>query len=210
MIGILYTRSATLKEPPLKPGSEITRLLTAVNAGDEDAFARLTPLIYDELRKLAAQRLAQEKPGQTLQATALVHEAYIRIVDVEKAQHWNSRGHFFAAAAEAMRRILIDQARRKKNARAGGGLTRHSVEDAEIAVPEPEVDLLVLNEALERFEQIDRPAAELVKLRYYAGLTVPQAADVLGISSSTADRRWAYARAWLHTALKCDDANEVG
>jgi len=190
--------------------NDVTQILQQIESGDPSGASRLLPLIYDELRQLAASRLRDEKPGQTLQATALVHDAYIRLVDVEKAQHWNSRGHFFGAAAEAMRRILIDQARRKKSDRAGGGLNRHGVEDTEIAISEPEIDLLVLNEALERFEQIDPPAAELVKLRYYAGLTIAQAADALGISSSTADRHWAYARAWLHAALKRDDASESG
>jgi len=188
--------------------SDVTRILSQIESGDPSAAEQLLPLVYDELRKLAAQKLAQEAPGQTLQATSLVHEAYIRLVDVEKAQHWNSRGHFFGAAAEAMRRILIDQARRRRSQRRGGGLRQHALEHVEIAAPEPSVDFLALNEALERFEQIDRPKAELVKLRYFAGLTIPQAAEVLGISSTTADRYWAYARAWLHTALKQSD--EVG
>ena len=145
-------------------------------------------------------------PGQTLDATALVHDAYVRLVDVEKAQHWNSRGHFFGAAAEAMRRILIDQARRKQSQKRGAGRRRYSLGDAEIAAPEPSLDVLAVNEALERFERIDKQAAELVKLRYFAALTIPQAADVLGISSTTADRYWVYARAWLHTELKKGDS----
>jgi RNA polymerase sigma factor (TIGR02999 family) len=182
----------------------VTHLLSAIEQGDPSAAEQLLPLIYDELRKLAARKMAQEKPGQTLDATALVHEAYLRLVDVEQAQHWNSRGHFFAACAEAMRRILVDQARRKLSLRQGGNLERHPLEDREIEAPEPAVDLLAVHEALERFEGVDATAAQIVKLRYFAGLTIPQAAAALGISTSTADRSWAYARAWLHTALKQD------
>jgi len=188
---------------------EVTRILSAIEDGDPRAAEQLLPLIYDELRRLAAEKLAQEKPGQTLQPTALVHEAYIRLVDVEKAQHWDSRGHFFAAAAEAMRRILVDQARKKHSQRRGGGLQKQRIEDIEIACPEPSIEVLALHEALERFEQTDRVAAEVVKLRYYAGLTIPQAAEALGISSTTADRCWAYARAWLHTELKKGDPRTV-
>jgi RNA polymerase sigma factor (TIGR02999 family) len=182
--------------------SEVTRILSAIDQGDPHAAEQLLPLVYDELRQLAAAKLAQEKPGQTLQATALVHEAYLRLVDIEQAQQWNSRGHFFAACAEAMRRILVDQARRKLALRRGGSLQRQPIEDREIEAPEPSVDLLAVHEALERFQAVDATAAQLVKLRYFAGLTIPQAAEVLGISTSTADRSWAYARAWLHTALK--------
>jgi len=181
--------------------SELTRILSAIEQGDANAAEHLLPLVYDELRKLAAQKLANEKPGQTLQATALVHEAYLRLVDVDRVQRWNSRGHFFAAAAEAMRRILVDQARKKTSRKGGGGRERHPLEELEIAVPQPSVDLLAVNEALEKLEQIDKGAADLVKLRYYAGLTIPQAAEALGISSSTADRQWAYARAWLHAEI---------
>src|SRR5262249_25224105 len=177
--------------------SEVTRVLSAIEQGDPHAAEQLLPLVYQELRQLAAQKLAQEKPGQTLQATALVHEAYLRLVDVEKAQHWNSRGHFFAAAAEAMRRILVDPARKKKSGKRGGGLERLPLEEVDISAPQPAVDLLAVNDALEKFERLDKSAADLVKLRYYAGLTLPQAAEALGISSSTADRQWAYARAWL-------------
>jgi RNA polymerase sigma factor (TIGR02999 family) len=162
------------------------------------------PLVYDELRQLAAQKLAHEQPGQTLQATALVHEAYLRLVDVEQVQHWDSRGHIFAAAAEAMRRILVDQARRKLSLRRGGNLQRHPLDDREIEASEPSLDVLAVHEALERFQGVDATAAQLVKLRYFAGLTIPQVAEALGISTSTADRSWAYARAWLHTALKQD------
>ncbi len=180
----------------------ITQVLNAIERGDPQAAEQLLPLVYDELRQLAAQRLAQEKPGQTLEATALVHEAYLRLVDVEKAQHWNSRGHFFAACVEAMRRILVDQARRKLSLRRGDNLQRHPIEGREIEAPDPSVDALAVHEALERFQGVDATAAQVVKLRYFAGLTIPQAAEALGISTSTADRSWAYARAWLHTALK--------
>jgi RNA polymerase sigma factor (TIGR02999 family) len=190
--------------------SDVTQILSAIERGDPHAAEQLLPLVYDELRQLAAQKLAQEKPGQTLQATALVHEAYLRLVDRDNDQHWNCRGHFFAAAAEAMRRILVDQARKKMSRKRGGGLERLPLEGVEIGAPEPAVDLLAVNDALEKFERIDKAAAELVKLRYYAGLTLPQAAEALGISSSTADRQWAYARAWLHAELQEDDAESPG
>jgi RNA polymerase sigma factor (TIGR02999 family) len=159
-------------------------------------------LVYDELRKLAARKMARESPGQTLEATALVHEAYLRLVDTDEAQQWNSRGHFFAAAAEAMRRILVERARHKRSLKAGGD--RHRLEMAEIepAVVEPNVDLLTLNEVLESLEQHDQRMAELVKLRFFAGLTIAQAAQVLGISISTANNDWAYARCWLRLELE--------
>jgi RNA polymerase sigma factor (TIGR02999 family) len=182
--------------------SEFTHLLNAIQAGHPQAAAQLLPLVYDELRQLAAQKLAREKPGQTLDATALVHEAYLRLVGADDPPHWDGRAHFFAAAAEAMRRILIDQARRKLSQRHGGDLQRQALEHAEIAAPEPPCDVLALNEAIERFEEVDPLKARLVKLRYFIGLTIPEAADALGISSTTADRYWAYARAWLHTELK--------
>ena len=190
--------------------SDVTRLIDAAAAGDPHAAAELLPLVYDELRKLAAQKLVQEKPGQTLQATALVHEAYVRLVGESDQQHWNGRGHFFAAAAEAMRRILIDQARHKQSQRLGGGRQRLNLEDVPIAAPEPSLDLLAVNEALENFEQIDPLKARLVKLRYFAGLTIPQAAEALAISSTTADRYWSYARAWLHAELSKGDADRRG
>ena len=190
--------------------TDVTQILSAIEQGDPSATEQLLPLVYEELRKLAAQKMAQEKPGQTLQATGLVHEAYMRLVDVQKAQHWNSRGHFFAAAAEAMRRILVDQARRKSSRRAGGELSQVPVEMADVADSAPAIDLLGLDEALSRFEQIDAPAAELVKLRFFVGMTIPQAAKSLGISATTADRYWAYARAWLHTELKKGDASSLG
>jgi RNA polymerase sigma factor (TIGR02999 family) len=190
--------------------SDVTHILSQIEEGDGKAAKQLLPLVYDELRKLAAQKMAQEAPGQTLQATALVHEAYIRLVDVEKAQHWNGRGHFFAAAAEAMRRILVDQARRKQSQRRGAGLQRHAIQEVEIAAPEPSVDLLAVDEALEQLDRIDKVGASLARLRYYAGLTIPQAAEVLGISATSADRYWAYARAWLHTELKKGDRSSAG
>jgi RNA polymerase sigma factor (TIGR02999 family) len=189
--------------------NDITSILSAIENGDPHAAEQLLPLVYDELRKLAARKLAQEKPGHTLEATALVHEAYLRLVvppggadqrPVEK--HWNTSGHFFTAAAEAMRRILIDQARHKQSQRRGGGRRRQNIEDHQIVAPQPSLDVLAVNEALERFERVDPLKAQLVKLRYFAGLTIPQAADALGIASTTADRYWAYARAWLHAELK--------
>jgi RNA polymerase sigma factor (TIGR02999 family) len=180
----------------------ITQVLSAIELGDPHAAEQLLPLVYKELRRLAGQKLAGEKPGQTLQPTALVHEAYLRLVGTSAEPHWNSRGHFFAAAAEAMRRILVDQARRKRSLRRGGNLQRHPIEDQEIEAPEPSMDVLAIHEALERFQGVDATAAQIVKLRYFVGLTIPQAAEALGISTSTADRSWAYARAWLHTALK--------
>jgi RNA polymerase sigma factor (TIGR02999 family) len=181
--------------------NEVTRILSAVEQGDPHAAEQLLPLVYEELRKLAAQKMAQEAPDQTLQATALVHEAYLRLVDVEKAQHWNSRGHFFAAAAEAMRRVLIDNARRRHSQRRGGAAERRSLDGLEAAVPASDDELLAVDEALERLHKVDPPKAELVKLRYFGGLTIPEAAQALGISVTTANRYWTYARAWLHEEL---------
>jgi RNA polymerase sigma factor (TIGR02999 family) len=181
--------------------NDITCILSSIEQGHAHAAEALLPLVYDELRKLAAQKLAQEKPEQTLEATALVHEAYIRLVDGEKVQHWDSRGHFFAAAAEAMRRILVDHARQRRSQRRGGAAKRRSLESLEAAVPAPDDELLAVDEALERLHQLDPPKAELVKLRYFAGLTIPEAAQALGISVPTANRYWAYARAWLHEEL---------
>jgi RNA polymerase sigma factor (TIGR02999 family) len=185
--------------------SDVTRILSQIEQGDCQAAEQLLPLVYEELRRLAAAKMAKEKPGQTLQATALVHEAYMRLVDAEKAQQWDSRGHFFAAAAEAMRRILIDQARKKETLRRGRDRKRCDIEHLEIASPEPRFDILSLNDTLGRFERRDPEKAKLVKLRFFAGLTIPQAAEILGISSTTADRYWAYARAWLHADLSSDD-----
>ena len=182
--------------------SDVTRILSQIESGDPRVAEQLLPLVYDELKKLAAQRMSQEKPGQTLQATALVHEAYVRLVDVERQQHFNSRGHFFAAAAEAMRRILIDHARRKRSRKGGGGLLRHDVDDLNVTLAEPADDLLALDDALGRLAAIDPTAAELVRLRYFAGLPIPEAAEVLGVSPRTADRLWAYARAWLHQEIQ--------
>jgi RNA polymerase sigma factor (TIGR02999 family) len=182
--------------------SEVTRILSAIDQGDPHAAEQLLPLVYDELRKLAAQKLAREKPGQTLQATALVHEAYLRLVDVDTAQRWNSRGHFFAAAAEAMRRILVERARHKKSLKAGGDRQRLELADIEPALAEPDVDLLALDEALDKLGRCEPRQAELVKLRFFAGLTLEQAAEVLGISASTADNDWAYARCWLRVEME--------
>ena len=175
----------------------VTHILSAIERGDEQAARQLLPLVYDELRKLAGQRLAQEKPGQTLQATALVHEAYLRLVDTDKVQQWNSRGHFFAAAAEAMRRILIDSARRKRRPKHGGDRHRLDLDDAGDAIAPPVADLLALDEALEKLAAEDKDSADLVKLRYFAGLSLAEAAEALGLPARTAGRRWAYARAWL-------------
>jgi RNA polymerase sigma factor (TIGR02999 family) len=181
--------------------SDVTRLLDAAAAGDRQAAADLLPLVYDELRQLAAVRMAAEAPGHTLDATALVHEAYVRLVDVQTAQHWNSRGHFYAAAAEAMRRILVDNVRRKKALRRGGNRQRLDLDRAEPEAPRLSDDLLALDEALERLAAKDRGKAEVVKLRYFAGLTMEQTAQTLGISLATANRWWNYARAWLHQEI---------
>jgi RNA polymerase sigma factor (TIGR02999 family) len=181
--------------------SEATRILSAIEQGDPSAAEQLLPLVYDELRKLAAAKLAREDPGQTLQATALVHEAYLRLVDVEKAQHFNSKGHFFAAAAEAMRRILIDSARRKQAEKHGGGRQRVGFAEAEAIAAAPPEDLLALDEALNRLTQQDPAAGQLVKLCYFAGLSVEQAAEALALSRSNAYRLWTFARAWLRCQL---------
>jgi RNA polymerase sigma factor (TIGR02999 family) len=180
---------------------EVTRILSAVEQGDRGAADQLLPLVYAELRKLAAVRLADEKPGQTLQPTALVHEAYVRLVGGGQVGGWNGRGHFFAAAAEAMRRILIENARRKQSLKGGGGRRREDLDHVEPAVAGPDLDLLALDEALIRFERRDPRKAQLVKLRFFAGLTVGQAARALGIARSTADEDWAYARSWLRLAI---------
>ena len=181
--------------------NDVTRILTAVEQGDSHAAARLLPLLYDELRRLAAQRLSKEPAGQTLQATALVHEAYIRLVNVEDGQQWKGRGHFFAAAAEAMRRILIDNARHKKSLKAGGDRQRLDLADVEPAVDAPGLDLLALDQALEKLERKDKRKADLIKLRFFAGLNNQEAARALGISPSTADNDWSYARAWLRLEM---------
>jgi RNA polymerase sigma factor (TIGR02999 family) len=181
--------------------NHVTRILSAIEEGDPHAASKLLPLVYDELRRLAAHNLAQERPGQTLQPTALVHEAYVRLVDAAKAQHWNSRGHFYAAAAEAMRRILVEQARRKKALRRGGDRRRLDLDLADPAAPQVSDDLLALDQALDKLAEKDHVKAELVKLRYFAGLTMEQTAEALGISLATANRWWNYARAWLHQEI---------
>jgi RNA polymerase sigma factor (TIGR02999 family) len=183
--------------------SEVTRILSAIEQGEPQAAEQLLPLVYNELRRLAAEKLAQEKPGQTLQATALVHEAYLRLVDVEKVQHWDSRGHFFVAAAEAMRRILVESARRKQRRKRGGGRVREPLE-SDIAGPERPEQMLALDEALDRLAATNPQAAELVKLRFFAGLSNAEAASFLGISPRKATQVWAYARAWLREELGDD------
>ena len=181
--------------------TEVTGILSAIEQGDPHAAEQLLPLVYDELRKLAAHRLSEEKPGQTLQATALVHEAYLRLVGENKEQHWNSRGHFFAAAAEAMRRILVDQARRKQAEKHGGDRLRVDLPEDAAAPAAKADDLVALDEALSRLERHDPDAARLVKLRYFAGLSHQDAAEALGVSRGAADRLWALGRAWLYRQL---------
>jgi RNA polymerase sigma factor (TIGR02999 family) len=181
--------------------SEVTRILSAIEQGDPHAAEQLLPLVYDELRQLAAQRLAEEKPGQTLQATALVHEAYLRLVDVEQAQRWNSRGHFFAAAAEAMRRILVENARRKRRRKHGGGRQRIDLAAADAGYLVNDDEVLAVDEALEQLATDDPQAARLVQLRYFGGLSIEEAAELLGIARSTAYEHWAYARASLRLKL---------
>ena len=184
--------------------SDVTQILSAIEQGDAQAPEKLLPLVYNELRKLATARMANESPNHTLQATALVHEAYIRLVDVDEVQHWDSRRHFFTAAAEAMRRILIEKARRKKGIKHGGHLQRQDILEAELTVAAPPDGLLELDEALTRLAHDDPPVAELVKLRYCAGLTIDQAARILNISARTANRYWTYARAYLHQEITGD------
>src|SRR5437660_5523720 len=186
--------------------SEVTRVLSAIEQGDPHAAQQLLPLVYEELRKLAAQKLAQEKPGQTLQATALVHEAYLRLVDTDKVSQWNSRGHFFAAAAEAMRRILVENARRKKRGKHGGGRERVEIDMASLPTRMGSDELLVLDTALEKLKEQDPVKAQLVTLRYFGGMTIEQASEVLNISRVTAHRYWTYARAWLHQQITGDSA----
>ena len=183
--------------------SDVTRILNAIEQGDAKAADELLPLVYDELRLLAAQKLSQEKAGQTLQATALVHEAYIRLVE-EENQSWNSRGHFFKAAAEAMRRILVENARRKGRIKHGGGLQRVEMNESAPIEPDEHIayELIALDEALDKFTQKDRLNADLVKLRYFAGLTIPQVAQILNISHATAERHWVYARCWLRAEIE--------
>ena len=178
--------------------SDVTRILSQIESGDPSAAEQLLPLVYEELRKLATVKLSHEKPGQTLQATALVHEAYVRLVDRERAQHFNSRGHFLAAAAEAMRRILVESARGKQSLKRGGDYQRVNLDEAVAYAEQPLDNLLAVSESLDKLAQEDATKAELVKLRFFAGLSVQEAADVLGISRATADRYWAYAKVWLY------------
>jgi RNA polymerase sigma factor (TIGR02999 family) len=188
--------------------AEVTQILAAIEQGDTHAAAELLPLVYDELRKLAAQRLAEEKPGQTLQATALVHEAYLRLVGARRVQSWDSRGHFFGAAAEAMRRILINRARDKKRAKRGGEHHRVDLDRIEIALDTSDEQLIALDEALTQLAAEDPGAAQLVNLRFFAGLAQKDAAAALGLAPRTAERQWAYARAWLYARLRQDQAGE--
>jgi RNA polymerase sigma factor (TIGR02999 family) len=182
--------------------SEFLRILSAIKQGEPQAASQLLPLVYDELRQLAAQKLAQETPGQTLQATALVHEAYLRLLGEEEEPHWDNRGHFFAAAAEAMRRILVENARRKASLKRGGGRARVDVDESLLAAPEPREDLLALDKALDRLAAADAQAAKLVQLRYFAGLSLPAIAQLLDVSPRTANRLWAFARAWLYQEIE--------
>lgn len=181
--------------------TDITQLFSRIENGDPNAASQLLPLVYDELRKLARLRMAQESPGQTLQATALVHEAWLRLMGAGQSEHWDNRGHFFAAAAESMRRILVENARRKGRVKRGGDVQRQELRDIPIETPEIHEDLLALDAALNRLKPVDGQAVELVQLRYFAGLAIPDAAEVLGISPRTADRLWAFARAWLHREI---------
>jgi RNA polymerase sigma factor (TIGR02999 family) len=190
--------------------TDVTDFLALIEQGDPQAAEKLLPLVYDELRKLAAQKMAQEAPGHTLQATGLVHEAYLRLVDVDRARQWNSRGHFFAAAAEAMRRILIEHAREKMALKRGGAWQRVPLAEVDPPAGTPPEDLLSLDEALERLTRLDATAAQLVKLRYFAGLSVEEAAAALDLATSTAYRHWTFARAWLHSQLGAGPADSVG
>jgi RNA polymerase sigma factor (TIGR02999 family) len=187
--------------------SDVTKILSAIEKGEQTAADELLPLVYQELRKLAAAKLAHEKPGQTLQATVLVHEAWLRLVGSDVDIHWHGRGHFFGAAAQAMQRILVENARRKKRLKAGGGYKRVELSEATESIRGPSVDLLAVDEALEKLDQQDHRKAELVRLRFFAGLTLAEAARALGISSSTADNDWAYAKTWLQ--LEMSDSDEI-
>jgi RNA polymerase sigma factor (TIGR02999 family) len=185
--------------------SDVTQILSQIEAGDPSAAEQLLPLVYGELRRVAAAKLAQEKPGQTLQATALVHEAYLRLVDVNQAQDWNSRGHFFAAAAEAMRRILVENARRKERYKHGGDRKRVELNESDLATTVPDERLLAIDEALERLAKEDSQAAEVIKLRFFAGCSLTEAAEILKISRTSAYEQWAYARAWLRCEVEGRD-----
>jgi RNA polymerase sigma factor (TIGR02999 family) len=188
--------------------SDITRILSAIDEGDPRAAEQLLPLVYSELRRLAAVKMANESPGQTLQATALVHEAFLRLVDRDQPQNWDGRGHFFAAAAEAMRRILVERARHKRSLKAGGGRRRQDLPDIEMAGGDSHLDLLALNAALEKLENQDSRRAQVIKLRYFTGLTIAETAKVLGVSESTADNDWAYARSWLRVEIEGQNSDD--
>ena len=190
------------RKHPTPATSDVTRILSAIEQGDPSAAEQLLPLVYAELRRLAAQKMAQEKPGQTLEATALVHEAYLRLVNVDEVQKWNSRGHFFAAAAEAMRRILVERARGRRTIKRGGGRAREEFDASNLATPENSDDLLALDEALAKLALTDKQSAELIKLRFFGGLPMNQAAQLLGISERTAHYVWAYARSWLRREMR--------
>ncbi len=205
--GIIVGTGPDLKATPM---TDVTRILSAIEQGDPSAAEQLLPLVYDELRKLAAQMMAQEQPGQTLQATALVHEAYVRLVDVEKAEHWNSRGHFFAAAAEAMRRILVEQARRKERVRHGGDMDRVELRDVmDGRVPDAKT-ILAVDEAVTRLGEQEPVVAQVVQLHFFAGLTLDEIADAIGASRATIYRQWAYARALLRLTLQGKGADTGG
>lgn len=190
---------------PARAAGDVTLILSRIEQGEPHAAEQLLPLVYDELRKLAAAKMAQEKPGQTLQATALVHEAYLRLVDETAPPRWDSRRHFYAAAAEAMRRILVEGARRKARPKHGGDLVRHNLDEVDVSGPLKPEDVLALHEAIERLEAANSSAAEIVKLRFYAGCTIQESAEMLGVSPRRADQIWAYARAWLLAEILGDD-----
>jgi len=190
--------------------ANVTQILCRIEQGDLAAAQQLLPLVYDELRKLAGQRIGQENPGQTLQATALVHEAYLRLVDVDQAQHWENRGHFFSAAAEAMRRILVENARRKRRLKRGGDLQQVELAEAAVVVPEIHEDLIALDDALDRLKAIDAEAVQLVHLRYFVGMSIPDAAQLMGVAPRTADRIWSFARAWLHQEITGTERDSAG
>jgi RNA polymerase sigma factor (TIGR02999 family) len=203
-LGLQWPCRWRLFETGPKHLNDVTQILSAIERGDSHAAEQLLPLVYNELRRLAAQRLAQENPGQTLQATALVHEAYVRLVDADQVRHWNSRGHFFGAAAEAMRRILVDQARRR-NAAKRGGRGRHEVlHESAIVAGRPPEELLAVHELLDRLAEIDPTAANLVKLRFFVGLNMSEVAEALGVSIRSAHDIWAYARTWLHQKMTAE------
>lgn len=187
--------------------NDVTRILSQIDSGDPSAAEKLLPLVYDELRRLAAARMAAESPDHTLQATALVHESYLRLVGGSEAQHWNGRAHFFGAAAEAMRRILVESARRKQRLKRDAGGARVGLDSAAVVAQPPAFDLLALDDALTKLTAIDPPKAELVKLRYFAGLTMPEAASLLGLSLATAERHWTFARTWLYAELADEPPN---